>query len=336
MIFMNKTYNKWLKFEPLLHVLFWAFAMFYQYLKFVGSDFEVSPMHCFTEMGFNMIPAYLLYLWILPSKTSKSMLVIIPFVFILNAWAYTLIDTNFHIENFLPLHVFFMTLIRHVSFSLFVFALFAIKHMYKKQKEIEAISSKEQQAQLRLLKSQINPHFLFNTLNTIYASALDKDDMTPELILKLSDSFRYILHEGQKNTVSIEKEVIHIKDYINLQEKRLSDKIIINWHENIDNYEQQIPPLLIISFIENAFKYSSMLIGQGHEVNCNLSLNKKHLNFYCENRFNLNQDIDKNWKESGIGIQNTKKRLKLLFPDKHNIKINTNNETFTVNLSIEL
>ncbi|MBL4661243.1 MAG: histidine kinase [Alcanivoracaceae bacterium] len=333
---MSNSYNKWLKFEPILHILFWFFALFFQYLKFLGLDLEASPMHCFTEMGFNMIPAYLLYLWILPTKTSKPSLVIIPLMFILNAWIYTLIDSNFHFEISHPWHAFFITLIRHVSFSLFIFALFAIKHMYKKQKEIEDISSKEQQAQLRLLKSQINPHFLFNTLNTIYASALEKDEMTPELILKLSDNFRYILHEGQKNTVPIEKEVIHIKDYINLQEKRLSDKIIMNWHESIDNYQQQIPPLLIISFIENAFKYSSMLIGQGHEINCNLSLENNHLIFFCENHYNLNQDIDKNWKESGIGIQNTTKRLKLLFPDKHNLAINAQNETFTVNLSIEL
>lgn len=333
---MSNTYNKWLKFEPILHVLFWFFALFYQYLKFMGSEYEVSPMHCFTEMGFNMIPAYLLYLWILPSKTSKFLLIIIPFMFILNAWSYTLIDSHFHFESAQPWHAFFITLIRHVSFSLFIFALFAIKHMYKKQKEIEDISSKEQQAQLRLLKSQINPHFLFNTLNTIYASALEKDDTTPELILKLSDSFRYILHEGQKNTVAIEKEVIHIKDYINLQEKRLSAKIIMNWHESIDNYQQHIPPLLIISFIENAFKYSSMLIGEGHEINCKLSLENSLLTFFCENHYNSNQDIDKNWKESGIGIENTKKRLKLLFTDKHNLKIHSKDKTFTVNLSIEL
>ncbi|MCF6289198.1 MAG: histidine kinase [Proteobacteria bacterium] len=333
---MNNTYNKWLKFEPILHLLFWAFAMFYQYLKFLSADFEVSPRHCLTEMGFNMIPAYLLYLWILPSRFKRSLAIVIPMVFIINAWVYAMIDTQFHFEFLSPWHEFFITLIRHVSFSLFIFALFATKHMYKKHKEIEAISSKEQQAQLRLLKSQINPHFLFNTLNTIYASALEKDEMTPELILQLSDSFRYILHDGQKNTVVIEKEIIHIKDYINLQKKRLSEKIIMNWHESIDDYQQKIPPLLIICFVENAFKYSSMLIGKGHEINCKLSLENKQLKLLCENHYNLNQDIDKNWQESGIGIQNTKKRLMLLFPDRHNLAITTDNETFVVNLSIEL
>jgi hypothetical protein len=333
---MSKTSNKLLKFEPILHILFWAFALFYQYLKFMGSDFEISSNHCFTEMGFNMIPAYLLYLWLLPSNFKKLLAIIIPLLFILNAWVYTTIDSNFHLGTLATWDAFFMTLIRHVSFSLFVFALFSIKQMHKKQKEIEAISSKEQQAQLRLLKSQINPHFLFNTLNTIYASALEKDDMTPELILKLSDSFRYILHDGQKNTIAIEKEVVHIKGYINLQQKRLSSKIIINWQETIDDYQQQIPPLLIISFIENAFKYSSMLVGKGHEINCQLSLQNKQLKFFCENHYNSNQEIDENWKESGIGIQNTKSRLKLLYPDKHKLVIDTSDEIFFVKLSIEL
>ncbi len=301
----------------------------------MGSGFEASPSHCFAEMGFNMIPAYLLYLWILPAHYKKSFL-IIPLIFIINAWIYTQIDHHFHFKIAHPWHAFFVTLIRHISFSLFIFALFAIKHMYKKQREIEDISSKEQQAQLRLLKSQINPHFLFNTLNTIYASALEQDEMTPDLILKLSDNFRYILHEGQKNTVPIEKEVIHIKDYIDLQEKRLSDKIAMNWQENIDNYQQHIPPLLLISFVENAFKYSSMLVGKSHNININLSLDNKQLNFFCENHYSLDQDIDKNWKESGIGIQNTKKRLELLFPNKHHLSIKTENKIYTVNLSLSL
>jgi LytS/YehU family sensor histidine kinase len=248
------------------------------------------------------------------------------------------VDNNFHDESQLQWQFFFIILIRHISISLFFFAWFSIKKLYIKQQEIESIKTKEQQAQLRMLKGQINPHFLFNTLNTIYASALNKDDMTPDLILKLSDNFRYLLHEGQENVVPLNSEIQHLKDYVNLQKERWASKVIIKWNEKIDEYMQKIPPLLLISFVENAFKYSSMLTGKNHEISLSLQLQEKQFSFRCENNFNniVDKEIDSNWRKSGIGIENTKKRLQLLFPNKHNLSIGTDKQKFTVDLSIAL
>ncbi len=335
---MSKTYQKLLKYEPILHVLFWFCSLFYQYLKFMENDSAVTPAHCFTELGFNMITAYALYFWLLPTKNKALKLYGIPLIFICNAWVYLHIDDGFHLEDQLGWESFLIILIRHITISLFFYAWFSIKELYNKQQEIETITTKEQQAQLRVLKGQINPHFLFNTLNTIYASALEKDDMTPDLILRLSDNFRYLLHEGQKNEVTLATELRHLKDYVDLQKQRWSKKVIVNWIEDIDDIGKKIPPLLLISFVENAFKYSSMLTGDNHEINIMLTLKDNTLQFKCDNTFSVihHDEIDLNWQKSGVGIQNVKKRLALLFPKHHELVINADDSKFIVDLNIDL
>lgn len=130
----------------------------------------------------------------------------------------------------------------------------------------------------------------------------------------------------------------HIKDYINLQEERLSSKISVEWSEDIDDYEQKIPPLLFISLVENAFKYSSMLKGEKHLIRLKIRSNDKELTFYVENPFkeNTESELDADWKESGIGLENTKKRLQLLFPNRHKMEINKKSEMFNASLTIQL
>ena len=337
---MSKAYKRLLKYELLWHFLFWITVLFLQALKFIESDYSMNPAHCFLELGFNMIPAYLLYFWIFRLKNKKNIVSIVILMFAVNLLAFLYFDNFYHLDD--PVYdkwtFVLTTLIRHVSISLFFFGLYSIKQLYQQQQEIATITTKEQQAQLRLLKSQINPHFLFNTLNTIYASALNKEDKTPDLILKLSDNFRYVLHQGQKNIVDLEKEIRHLKDYINLQKERLTNKIKVDWHEEIDNYEQLIPPLLLISFVENAFKYTSMLPGQNHNINIKVTLRDNLFTFHCDNPFleKNKEEIDANWKKSGIGIENTKRRLQMMYPDKHEITIDSDENKFEVDLKIEL
>ncbi|NER15377.1 hypothetical protein GWK08_18120 [Leptobacterium flavescens] len=342
---MDRSYKRLIKYEPLLHILFWSAALFYPYLKFIGIEggYDSTIWHALVDIVFYAIPVYILYFWFFPLKNKGRFILPVVLMFIINTFLYMYFDSFFHEENPYPINIVLVrtTVIKilgYLSFSLAFFALYSIKELFRKQKEIDEIANKEQQAQLRLLKGQINPHFLFNTLNTIYASALDKEEKTPDLILKLSDSFRYVLHEGQKNKVALKKEVRHLKDYINLQKERLSDKVEVDWKEDIDNYEQQIPPLLLISFVENAFKYSSVLTGAGHRIIIKIVLKEKDFRFYCENSFkeNYHDEMEINWKESGIGLQNTRKRLQLLFPGKHELKINSEDYKFKVDLSIQL
>ena len=119
----------------------------------------------------------------------------------------------------------------------------------------------------------------------IYVNALKKDDKTPDLILKLSDSFRYLLHEGQKTEVPVQQEILHLKDYINLQQERLLRKVKVDFTAKIDSETTFIAPLLLIAFVENAFKYASILKGENHLISIHIQLRDNHLIFRCQNPF---------------------------------------------------
>ena len=220
----------------------------------------------------------------------------------------------------------------------FAYLLFGIKESYKRNTALAEATKKRQQAELSLLKSQINPHFLFNTLNTIYLSALKKEEKVPEMILKLSDSFRYLIHEGQNDFVSLEQEIRHLKDYIDLQQERYKGKIKVDCVVDIDDPEQQIAPLLLMTFVENMFKYASMLKGKQHLLKIRILLRECRFMFYCENPFseNAKKDMDSNWRESGIGLATTRKRLTLLYPGKHELQLTAENQTYQVTLNMQL
>jgi len=327
--------------EPLLHVGFWIIYLLFPFLKSVGRDI---PYHFYSELNdlfFGMIIFYASYLLFFPSKKKiwNAVLLFILFCALgyLNLNVHNWLFSGTHNKSFLSYYA-----IGYIStytvLSLFAYVLHSIKESYKKQAALEDANRKKKQAELSGLKSQINPHFLFNTLNTIYSSALKKDEKTAEMILKLSDNFRYVLHEGQNEYVSLKKEITHLKDYISLQEERLSNKINIDFSVNIDNYKQDITPLLLISFVENAFKYTSLLRGPQHRIKIKITLKCNVFTFYCENPFNENteKDIDANWKESGIGIVNTKKRLEYLYPNNHQLHIIDDNRLFKVTLNIQL
>ncbi len=327
--------------EPLLHVGFWIIYLLFPFLKSVGRN---TPYHFNSELNdlfFGMVVFYVSYLLFFPSKKKLRNAVLLFVLFCavgyFNLKVHNWLFKGTHEESFLSYYA-----IGYIStytiLSLFAYMLYSIKESYKKQAALEDANRKKQQAELSGLKSQINPHFLFNTLNTIYSSALKKDDKTAEMILKLSDNFRYVLHEGQNEYVSLKKEITHLKDYISLQEERLSDKINIDFSVNIDNYEQDIAPLLLISFVENAFKYTSLLRGSQHLIKIKIILKDNAFTFYCENPFNENaeKDIDTNWKESGIGIANTKKRLEYLYPNNHQLHTIDGNRLFKVTLNIQL
>jgi len=338
---MKPSIQKIIRYEPWLHLLFWGIFLCFPYIKYLNREggYPMGLTHELVGMAFKMVPVYIAYFWFFPVKNKRNYAPLMVLLFIGLAYFEYYIDGFFHEADDHSYWTGTITvLIIYLFLALLFFAFYSVKQLYLKQQELELITNKKQQAELRMLKGQVNPHFLFNTLNTIYASALEKADKTPELILKLSDSFRYILTEGQKNKVPLKKELQHIRDFIRLQEERLSKKVVVEWEEAIDDHEQQIPPLLFISLVENTFKYSSMIKGEGHLVRLRMQLKNGLLSFYTENPFNKKADkeFDAVWKESGIGLENTRKRLQLLFPDKHKMIVEQSNGLFKAIITIEL
>ena len=186
-------------------------------------------------------------------------------------------------------------------------------------------------AELSFLKSQINPHFLFNSLNSIYSLAYQRSETTPEAILKPSEIMRYMLYECNDNKVSLAKELQYLHNYIDLQKIRFGKKSYIDFKVNGEVDGQQIVPLLLIPFIENAFKHG-IVNDPLSPIHLLIEIDEDHLHFYIQNKkHNNNRDA-----MGGIGLNNVKRRLDLLYPGKYNLIINDEADTYTSELSLVL
>ncbi|AYL97544.1 sensor histidine kinase [Mucilaginibacter celer] len=186
-------------------------------------------------------------------------------------------------------------------------------------------------AELAFLKSQINPHFLFNSLNSIYSLAYQRSETTPEAILKLSEIMRYMLYECNDTKVDLSKELQYLQNYIDLQKIRFGAKAFIDFKVDGNITNQKIEPLLLIAFIENAFKHGvANDITSPIKLLINVADGKLH--FYIQNKkHTLNRDA-----VGGIGLINVQRRLNLLYPDRYKLNIRDEENTYTCELSIDL
>ncbi|HMN32756.1 MAG TPA: sensor histidine kinase [Chitinophagaceae bacterium] len=187
--------------------------------------------------------------------------------------------------------------------------------------------------ELSYLKAQINPHFLFNTLNSIYSLAIEKSEHTPAAIVTLSSMMRYAISDTTAKFVPLEKEINYINDYIKLQKIRLGDTVILNCSIDGDLEGKQIAPLLLIPFIENAFKHG-VNPEESSQIDIQISVSDYYLYLQV---FNLKvpHKVQTQLK-SGFGLENGRKQLKLLYPNKHSFKIENKNLSFTVTIKIQL
>ncbi len=196
----------------------------------------------------------------------------------------------------------------------------------------------EKDAELKLLKAQLNPHFLFNTLNNLYGLSVVKSDKLPNLMLKLSDLLRYSLYETKETYVPLEKEITYLENYMSLEKIRLEDTIDIQFEISGDLSSKKIAPMLLLVFVENAFKHLSVSKDKKSKVIVSLHEENNKLIFKCDNTIDttgLNLDnIEKG--KSGIGLQNVKKRLAIMYPEKHQLTINNSANEYRVLLTLAL
>jgi len=206
------------------------------------------------------------------------------------------------------------------------------KQWLLKQKEFLQAQQEKITAELQLLKAQVHPHFLFNTLNNIYSFSLDRSPKTPELILKLSSLLSYMLYDCKAEEVRLEKEVEIMKNYIDLEKERYGDKIEISWNAEGDIRDNFISPLLMLPFLENAFKHGASEQIEKPWLGVDISVANGILKFKITNSKNEYALSSNN----GIGINNVKKRLEFLYPGKHELKINDEGDFFAVSLIVKL
>lgn len=218
--------------------------------------------------------------------------------------------------------------------SIFFFA-FA-RHLYHYialQKIAQQLKIEKQEAELNYLKSQTNPHFLFNTLNNIYSLARDKSDLAPESILRLSKILRFMLYEAGGAFIAIEQELKIITDYIALESLRYDESLRVNYNYDVEDMKQALPPLLLIPLVENAFKHGVSESRSQPFVDIHLSIRNRHLKFVVKNS-SENFAAEENINEH-IGLSNLRRQLELLYTD-YDLSVQQSGSVFTATLIINL
>jgi LytS/YehU family sensor histidine kinase len=185
-------------------------------------------------------------------------------------------------------------------------------------------------AEVNFLKSQINPHFLFNTLNGIYSLARNKSDQTETAVLKLSDLMRYVLYESGEKKVELAKDIQYLSNYVDLQRLRLSSKVTVHYQVKGNIEGHYIAPLLLISFIENAFKHGISYTNSSF-IQVEIIVFEKTLTLFVENPI-----IETNSFAGGVGLKNVMRRLELLYPGKYSLAIVNSGRLHVVNLKLNL
>lgn len=237
----------------------------------------------------------------------------------------TLAQKNPAIEKIIPVIIINALLLWLLSIA---FSILWAAYNRLKQTESEKLS-----AQIASLKSQINPHFLFNTLNNIYATAIDSAPKAADMVDKLSEMMRYTMKDTQQDFVSLEDEINYINNFIELQKLRLDRSVKLEYTSLETIPELRIAPMLLIPFVENAFKHG-VNAEQKSAIKIEMAINKTEFQLrVVNNKVNVQKEIS---ERSGLGIENTKHRLNLIYPSNHLLVISDTEKEFSVSLHINL
>ena len=335
----------------LQHILFWAFFVTLETLHIYDNTTELNLFSVLllvmSKFSAAVVLIYLNLLIFIPyllekNKTLFYIVAIVSSYFIVVYSVYGLhllfsVESFIFIENHIErprlLAVLFgMTFLLTILSSLIHFA-----KRWVKLKDVELDFKEEQrqrlEAELKTLKAQINPHFLFNSLNNIYSLSLDKSDLAPEMILKLSDLMSYIIYDAREEFVPLKKELEFIENHIDLERIRVNNRVDTSFESDENLWQYNIAPLLFTPFIENAFKYVSAQGNQKAFINIKLSENNNELHFFIENSAEEELTTFEH-NNHGIGIENVKKSLKLIYPDKHKLEIEHSSTKFSISLKI--
>lgn len=335
----------------LANVFFWVgvYSFYTYFLGYGSSNVEYVNSFSLYLMPVTILLSYFIILYLIPNYLLKKKYrlfllygvytFIISFVAILLSVFYGLIFSSYLKEAesivitkslaLIILGVYFVVIIATaISFVVYSY-LSNIKNEDLKNKILQAQLQLKQQ-ELKLLKMQIHPHFLFNSLNTIYGFALAKKEEAPEMILKLSNLLDYILYQIDKPGVPLKSELEHIEDYISLEKMRFHDTLKVNVSfENLKS-DMQVAPMLLIPFVENGFKHGAIIDGF---LSIDILAKEEH-GFFV---FQMKNSCQKNEeKTKGIGLDNIRKRLEMLYANRYELEVNHQANEFYVELKIQL
>ncbi|WP_459209433.1 sensor histidine kinase [Aquimarina rhabdastrellae] len=334
----------------LIHTLCWGL-----FVSFVGIQLYLDlgriPRGFLSRLTINLGIFYMNYLFLVPQLLLKKRALIYVFSAISLIYISKLITD--HVINDVELYInavdvtgkfidrrFFFNRFSGKRFSVLFYTTFLILslaiRLYEEWKRNEnnrrVIQADKTATELQFLKNQLNPHFLFNSLNSIYSLTTKKSNDAPEAVITLSEMMRYMLYQTNNKFVLLQNELNYIQNYLKLQRLRIAnnEKVTINIHGTVSN--QKIKPLLLISFIENAFKYGTDFKGNT-EVRISIDVEETKLYFKCINLIGVRKHINNDF---GIGLQNTRERLELLYPEKHELSVEEKENKYIVDLVLNL
>ena len=218
-----------------------------------------------------------------------------------------------------------------IAFYFIVVFITIAQWLFKQIKSVILLRNEKEKTELLHLKSQVNPHFFFNTLNNLYG-LMEKDSKERQMVLKLSDMMRYSIYKGQKDWVTINEELDYLQNYIELQEIRYHKKSDVQFNHQIVNSQAKVMPLLFIILLENAFKHGLENLAENAYIHMSLIENDYEVNFEIENNFDTTQRPS----DKGIGLVNLKRRLALVYPKKHTLSFESDSNIYKVKLSLKL
>ena len=319
------------------------FLVIFLLIPFFTVVFHLNHEHVLAQVYFSfVIPGFLVFMsntyWLFPLKGEGSFFslrIISRLLLSTFIYAFPLVFLHFH-ERFIST---FLTL-----WIIQVFCVTPITWLFYQRRKDEILELKGTQkalvktkTDLQFLRSQINPHFLFNILNTLYGTALQENaERTAGGIQKLGDMMRFMLHENNLDFIDMSKEIEYLKNYISLQKLRTqsSSEIIIEENIGEQNCNHKIAPMLLIPFVENAFKHGISLKEKSW-IKINLECTEKNILFEIRNSVHTKQENDPENERSGIGFTNVIERLKLIYPGKFQISYNKDDKEYFVQLSIQ-
>lgn len=336
------------------HVAFWIFYYAIYCLHYSGKFDDLSQVFGLeiVELPVKIIFTYsLLYILIPRYLLSKKyalftlyilvaiVLAVIAQRFMINIISYNFIYSDLHSpQSLFDIGRNLNIIARIYSAAIPAAALKATAEWYQYNQLIQEVKNEKLNAELKYLKSQLNPHFFFNTLNNLYGLILQKSEDASKVVLMLSELMSFMLYGTDKRSIPVSREVSHIKNYMALEQIRFGDRFnfSLNVYGDIEQYE--IAPLLLLPFVENSIKHGIHDEIDQAWINMDLTIENGKLIFKIDNSVPDNQSTNDEYtkRNSGIGLDNVKRRLELLYPDAHQLKILDQENVFFVSLKLNL
>ncbi len=330
------------------HLLFWVvvFVMYWLITAgFMGRYYQEFIMNLIL-LPVRMLGTYTLIYLVLPLATEKKKFVSFGILVLVHALLYGfLIHTTYYFINSFPEYydfskqpLFNPTKILTKSVSGYVIpaiaaAIIIFKKWYTDDQKNKRLTEEKMKAELNFLKSQIHPHFLFNTLNNLYALTLIKSEKTPDIVLKLSDLLDYMIYQSNDEFVPLTKELEIVEGYIELEKMRYNERLNLIYEVKGEADKHQIAPLILLPFIENCFKHGASKNRINPSIHIQINIEPNALTLKVTNSIPV-ENINDEPENNGIGLSNVKRRLELIYPDRHILMIKNETKVFEVELTI--